>query len=74
VGALDGKVTVIAGGSSGIGIATAQRFVSDGNCVFITGRPQSEPDQATQPVARPGLTLHRCPKTTAAMLAHMRGA
>ena len=36
---LEGKVTVITGGRSGIGLATAQRFVSeDGAYVFITGR------------------------------------
>jgi NAD(P)-dependent dehydrogenase (short-subunit alcohol dehydrogenase family) len=35
---LEGKVAVISGGNSGIGLATAQRFVSDGAYVFITGR------------------------------------
>ena len=34
---LEGKVAVITGGNSGIGLATAQRFVSDGAYVFITG-------------------------------------
>ena len=33
---LEGKVAVITGGNSGIGLATAQRFVSDGAYVFIT--------------------------------------
>jgi NAD(P)-dependent dehydrogenase (short-subunit alcohol dehydrogenase family) len=38
---------VITGGSSGIGLATAQRFVEEGAYVFITGRRQSELDAAT---------------------------
>src|SRR6202171_3855249 len=43
---LEGKVAVITGGSSGIGLATAQRFVSEGGYVFITGRRQEELDKA----------------------------
>src|SRR6202011_5193401 len=43
---LDGKVAVITGGSSGIGLATAQRFVDEGAYVFIVGRRQSELDKA----------------------------
>jgi NAD(P)-dependent dehydrogenase (short-subunit alcohol dehydrogenase family) len=46
MGRLDGKVAVITGGSSGIGLATAQRFVQEGAYVFITGRRQSELDKA----------------------------
>jgi NADPH:quinone reductase-like Zn-dependent oxidoreductase len=42
---LDGKVAVITGGSSGIGLATAQRFVDEGAYVFIVGRRQSELDK-----------------------------
>ena len=43
---LDGKIAVITGGSSGIGLASAQRFVEEGAYVFITGRRQSELDKA----------------------------
>jgi len=47
---LEGKVAVITGGNSGIGLATAQRFVSDGAYVFITGRRQSELDEAVKQI------------------------
>jgi NAD(P)-dependent dehydrogenase (short-subunit alcohol dehydrogenase family) len=43
---LEGKVAVITGGSSGIGLATAKRFVNEGAHVFLTGRRQSELDAA----------------------------
>jgi NAD(P)-dependent dehydrogenase (short-subunit alcohol dehydrogenase family) len=35
---LEGKIALVTGGSSGIGLATAQRFVQEGAYVFITGR------------------------------------
>jgi NAD(P)-dependent dehydrogenase (short-subunit alcohol dehydrogenase family) len=47
---LEGKIAVITGGNSGIGLATAQRFVSDGAYVFITGRRQSELDAAVKQI------------------------
>jgi NAD(P)-dependent dehydrogenase (short-subunit alcohol dehydrogenase family) len=43
---LEGKTAVITGGSSGIGLATAQKFVQEGADVFITGRRQAELDKA----------------------------
>ena len=45
---LSGKTAVITGGSSGIGLATAQRFVDEGAQVVITGRRQAELDAAVK--------------------------
>lgn len=47
-GKLQGKVAVVTGGSTGIGLATAIRFVREGAFVFITGRRQSELDKAKE--------------------------
>jgi NAD(P)-dependent dehydrogenase (short-subunit alcohol dehydrogenase family) len=49
---LEGKVAVITGGNSGIGLATARRFVAEGAHVFITGRRQAELDQAVTQIGR----------------------
>ncbi|WP_158914876.1 SDR family NAD(P)-dependent oxidoreductase [Caulobacter sp. S45] len=49
---LSGKVAVITGGSSGIGLATAKRFVDEGAYVFITGRRQAELDKAKAEIGR----------------------
>jgi NAD(P)-dependent dehydrogenase (short-subunit alcohol dehydrogenase family) len=47
---LEGKVAVVTGGNSGIGLATAKRFVAEGAHVFITGRRQAELDEAVKAI------------------------
>jgi NAD(P)-dependent dehydrogenase (short-subunit alcohol dehydrogenase family) len=47
---LDGKIALITGGNSGIGLATAKHFVSEGAYVFITGRTQSKLDAAVEEI------------------------
>jgi NAD(P)-dependent dehydrogenase (short-subunit alcohol dehydrogenase family) len=49
---LNGKVAVITGGSSGIGLATAKLFVQEGAYVFITGRRQAELDKAKAEIGK----------------------
>jgi NAD(P)-dependent dehydrogenase (short-subunit alcohol dehydrogenase family) len=52
VGKLSDKVAVITGGSSGIGLAAARKFVEEGAHVFITGRRQPELDKARAQIGR----------------------
>ena len=49
---LEGKVAVVTGGSSGIGLATAKRFVEEGAFVYITGRRRTELDKAVSEIGR----------------------
>lgn len=49
---LAGKVAVITGGNSGIGLAAAQRFVAEGAYVYISGRRQSELDAAVRKIEK----------------------
>lgn len=48
MGKFNGKVAVVTGGTSGIGLATAQQLAKEGAHVFITGRRQSELDAAVK--------------------------
>ena len=49
---LEGKVAVITGGNSGIGLATAKRFVAEGAYVFVTGRRQTELNVAVRDIGK----------------------
>ncbi len=49
---LEGKVAVVTGGNSGIGLATARRFAEEGAHIFITGRRQAELDAAVKLIGK----------------------
>ena len=52
MGKLEGKLALITGGNSGIGLATAKRFVSEGAYVFISGRREPELAAAVREIGR----------------------
>jgi NAD(P)-dependent dehydrogenase (short-subunit alcohol dehydrogenase family) len=52
MGKLDGKTALITGGSSGIGLAAAKRFVAEGAYVFITGRREVELASAVKNIGK----------------------
>ncbi|CAF3515715.1 unnamed protein product [Rotaria sp. Silwood1] len=61
MGKLDGKVALITGGSKGIGLATAQRFIAEGaEHVFITGRGQEALDEAVKTIGTKNVTAVQC--------------
>ena len=49
---LEGKVALVTGGSSGIGLATAKAFVTEGAYVFITGRRENELSRAVKQIGK----------------------
>ena len=50
MGKLDGKIALITGGNSGIGLATAKRCVAEGAYVFVTGRREAELQTAVKEI------------------------
>lgn len=57
VGKFDGKVVLVTGGGSGIGLATARRFVADGAQVVIAGRRQEQIDAAARELGEAALAI-----------------
>ena len=64
---LEGKIALVTGGSSGIGLATAQVFAQEGARVFITGRRQAELDAAVAAIGA-GATAIQADSTSLADL------
>lgn len=52
IGKFEGKIALVTGGTSGIGLATAQKFVNEGAYVYITGRRQNELDKAVNQIGK----------------------
>ncbi|MGN6708813.1 MAG: SDR family NAD(P)-dependent oxidoreductase, partial [Candidatus Nitrosocosmicus sp.] len=52
MGKLEGKIALVTGGNSGIGLVTAKQFVNEGAYVFITGRRNSELDTAAKEIGK----------------------
>ena len=52
MGKLEGKIALVTGGNSGIGLASAKQFVNEGAYVFITGRRDRELAAAVKEIGR----------------------
>jgi NAD(P)-dependent dehydrogenase (short-subunit alcohol dehydrogenase family) len=52
MGKLEGKIALVTGGNSGIGLATAKQFVNEGAYVFVTGRREEELAAAVKQIGR----------------------
>jgi NAD(P)-dependent dehydrogenase (short-subunit alcohol dehydrogenase family) len=71
MGKLGGKVAVITGGSAGMGLATAKRFVSEGAKVVITGRDQAALEAAKHSIGD-GVDAVRCDNSSIADIESLR--
>jgi NAD(P)-dependent dehydrogenase (short-subunit alcohol dehydrogenase family) len=50
MGSLEGKTAIVTGGTTGIGLAAAQRLAAEGAYVFVTGRRKAELDAAVETI------------------------
>jgi len=53
---ISGKIALVTGGTSGIGLATAKKFVAEGAYVFITGRRRANLDEALKTIGQANVT------------------
>jgi NAD(P)-dependent dehydrogenase (short-subunit alcohol dehydrogenase family) len=67
---LTNKVAIITGGNSGIGLATAQRFLEEGATVIITGRDQGRLDAAVKQLNHPKLSAIKADAANAQEMQH----
>jgi NAD(P)-dependent dehydrogenase (short-subunit alcohol dehydrogenase family) len=61
---LDGKIAVVTGGSTGIGLGIAKRFAREGARVFITGRRQAELDAAAAEIGPTVTAVQGIPRSS----------
>ena len=58
MGKLEGKIALVTGANSGIGLATAKRFVDEGAYVFVTGRRDPELAAAVKAIGSDVTGIH----------------
>jgi NAD(P)-dependent dehydrogenase (short-subunit alcohol dehydrogenase family) len=64
-GKLEGQIAVVTGGSTGIGLAAAKRFATEGARVFVTGRRKAELDAAVGAIGPRATGVRRTPPISA---------
>jgi NAD(P)-dependent dehydrogenase (short-subunit alcohol dehydrogenase family) len=63
MGRLEGKVAVVTGANSGIGLASAKRFAQEGARLFVMGRRQAELDAAVREIGGEVVVRGMCPNS-----------
>ena len=72
MGKLQGKIALVTGGTSGIGLATAKRFASEGAYVFVTGRREAELAAAIKEVGHNVTAIRGDVQTSAILISFLR--